>query len=272
MELTYLGTNTLLLTKSGSSLLVDPHFTRPGLLSLLSRIRPDPQAVEAGLDSIDHLDTVLLTHTHYDHALDASEVVHQTGARVYTSESGANLARGFPLDDTSYVTVKPSAAYAIGAFQVSFHPSRHIPFPAPFGWLMPNTGQISLPMRAPARFWRYRCGTVYAIQVDRMLIFGSAGCEPGAYHDVEVECVVMGIGGLDLMPMAYLDRLYQETVLPSGAQQVYLSHWDNFFHPLDQGAHPHFLSRRSIDRLKALGARYGQTVSLLRISETITNW
>jgi hypothetical protein len=137
--------------------------------------------------------------------------------------------------------------------------------------MLPKSGQIPQPMQPPAWFWEYQCGTVYAIQVDQVLIFGSAGFELGAYRDVEVKCVVMGIGGLDLMPLTYLDRLYQETVLPTGAKQVYLSHWDNFFRPLRQDARPHILARRSIGRLKRLGARYGQTVHRLQIRKTISD-
>jgi L-ascorbate metabolism protein UlaG (beta-lactamase superfamily) len=270
MDLTYLGTNTLLLTKSGSSLLIDPHFTRSSLLSLLGKIQPDPMAVEVGLANIACLDAVLLTHTHYDHALDAAEVLHQAGGRCFSSESGANLIRGYPLDESFYMPVTPGAEYSVGAFQIRFHPSRHITFPPPIGWMLPKTGQISQPLQPPAWFWQYQCGTVYAIQVDSMLFFGSAGFKPGVYQDVNVACVVMGIGGLDLLPMAYLDRLYRQTVLATGAKRVYLSHWDNFFRPRCQDARPHILARRSIDRLKRLGVRYGQTVSLLKIGETIT--
>ncbi len=86
MEITILGANTLPLRKSSSALLVDPHFTRPNVLKLVAKIHPDRQIIAEGLarSGISRLDGVLLTHTHYDHALDAAEVIHRGLKRVST--------------------------------------------------------------------------------------------------------------------------------------------------------------------------------------------
>lgn len=268
--MTYLGTNTLLFRKGSSSLLVDPHFTRPGVLRLLGRIRPDPETIAEGLlkVGINRLDGVLLTHTHYDHALDAAEVTRQTGGRVYGSASALNLVRGAALDETYGVRVIPGHVYKIGEFRVSFHPSRHMTFPAPLDWLMRPKGKITHPIRPPTWFWNYQCGAVYAIQVDHTLIFGSAGFETGAYWGFEIDTVILGIGGLDMKPQSYLQQFYQEAVLLPGAKQVFLSHWDNFFGPIVGDAHPHILARRSWDRVTALGAQHGHIIRQLEYDKT----
>jgi len=273
MHITYLGTNTLLITQGDTTLLVDPHFSRPSMLSLLGKIRPDPDRIASGLtrSGIDRLDGILLTHTHYDHALDATEVLRQAGGTLYGSKSAIHLVRGSGLATQSAVQVVPRQAYQVGAFTVCFHPARHVNFPAPMGWLMPAEGCIPRPLRPPARFWNYQCGAVYAIQVNRTLIFGSAGFEPGAYRGLAIKSVVLGIGGLDLQPQAYLQQLYSQAVLDPGARQVFLSHWDNFFGPPKKTPKPMHLARRSIGQIKALGARYAHQVEILELAHTITS-
>ena len=272
MELTYLGTNTLLFRKASRAILLDPHFTRPNLLKLMTPIRSNQLSVNSGLAraGIVHLDGVLLTHTHYDHALDAVEVLCQAGGMMFGSRSGANLAQAGGLDEGRCVTVNHRKKYSVGPFQVRFHPSQHIPFPALFGWLMPKAGEIAKPLRSPAWFWENQCGSVYAIQVDHTLIFGSAASEPDAYRDLDIHAVVLSIGGLELQPQSFLEQLYRETVVLSGAMQVYLSHWDFFFRPVNENLRPLGLARRTIKRIRALGARFGQSVTTLQFGETIS--
>lgn len=272
MELTYLGTNALFFNKADTHILVDPHFTRPGLPRLLGKIDPDTKIITAGLTelAIKHLDGVLLTHTHYDHALDAVQVLSLTGGKLYGSKSAVNLGIGGGLGQAQCEQVTPNQVNTIGAFQVIFHPAQHISFTAPLGWLMPKKRQINQPLKTPTWFWNYPSGAVHAIQIDRILIFGSAGFNPGAYRDLGIDAVVLGVGGLDFKPDSYLQQLYQEAVLLSGAKVVYISHWDNFFKPVERGLHPLFFSRRSIKRVTELGKHHGQHVKLLEYGTTIT--
>jgi L-ascorbate metabolism protein UlaG (beta-lactamase superfamily) len=272
MKITYLGTNTLLIKKDETSILVDPHFTRPGWLNLVGKIRPDPHIIAKYLArfGIHRLDGILLTHTHYDHALDAAEVVRQAGGVLLGSESAVHLAQGAALDEKSCVQVIPDQAYTLGTTAVRFHPARHISFPAPLGWLMPAGGKITQALSPPAYFWDYQAGKTFAVQVDRILIFGSAGFLPGHYRNLGVKTIILGIGGLDLKSPAYLQQLYNETVLASGAEQVLLSHWDNFFRPVDSKLRVSLFARRSISQITKLSHRYGHRVHQLEFGQTLS--
>jgi len=271
VELTYLGTNTLLIKKGSSTLLIDPHFSRPSLIKLFRKIKPNKKRIVSGLkdSGIEVLDGVLLTHTHYDHAMDAAAVVKQVGGVLYGSKSAVNLAKDADLSQEDYQLVLPHNRINIGEFDVAWLDSQHISFPPPFGWLMPKFGRISQPLSPPIHFWGYQCGEVYAILVDNLLIFGSAGYMQGAYRDSEARVVVMSIGGLETKPGRYLEKLYRDLVVGTGAQRVLISHWDNFFKPFSANIQALGFARSTILRLKKLGKRYGQSVKVLHPCETI---
>ncbi|MBG0771195.1 MAG: MBL fold metallo-hydrolase [Anaerolineaceae bacterium] len=271
VQLTYGGTNCLLFRKGESALLVDPHFTRPAFFSLLGEIRPSAERIRDGLAGLGAQDLagVLLTHTHYDHALDAVETASQTGAPLFGSPSAGQLAAGAGLSPNLFHEVHHGDAIQVGDFSVRFLPSEHIRFPAPLSRLVSSADPIPQPLMPPAWFWQYRCGQVSAILVDRTLIFGSAAFVAGAYRGWEVETVVLGIGGLGLRPLSYLETLYRETVVASGARQVLISHWDNFFQPSQTDLRPLGRVNWTVNHLKALANRYGQTIFQLAYNHPV---
>ena len=270
-SLTFYGTNTLVLSRGESTLLIDPHFTRPSLWQLTRKIEPDRRKIADVLFTLqlDHLDGVLLTHTHYDHALDAAEVIRQAGGMLFGSEFACRLAHRAGLDEQQVKRVSIGQHLRIGAFEITIHPSLHLPFPPPMRWLSADGQTINHPINLPAYFWEYASGEVFAIQVDNTLIFGSAGFKPGAYRDLKVDHVVLAVGGLGMRPIAYLETLYQEVVAASGASQVLLSHWDNFFRPLQTPLITLGRSEKTIQRIHSLGDFHGQVVKPLKLDKPV---
>src|SRR5438093_13267831 len=85
IRVTYLGVNGFQFETSGHVLLVDPYFTRVGLSSaaLNQPIQSDANRVGEGLRHVrPRADALLVTHAHFDHLLDAPEIMRRTYARL----------------------------------------------------------------------------------------------------------------------------------------------------------------------------------------------
>jgi L-ascorbate metabolism protein UlaG (beta-lactamase superfamily) len=67
-----------------------------------------------------------------------------------------------------------------------------------------------------------------------VLIQGSAGYRRDALSGHQAEVAYLGVGQLGVQPVDYLREYWAETVRAVGARRVVLTHWDDFFRPLDE--------------------------------------
>ncbi len=94
IHVTYLGVNGFQFETNGHALLVDPYFTRVGLLSaaLNQPIQSDPNRVAEGLKHVrPRVDAIVVTHAHFDHLLDAPEIVRRTHGKVIAGPTAIRL-------------------------------------------------------------------------------------------------------------------------------------------------------------------------------------
>lgn len=230
---TWFGVTAVLLSDGEHALFVDPFFTRPvGLINLLRNvpIAPDEALIRDGLAraGVTKLDAVLVSHSHYDHAMDAAVVAQLTGAHLAGSASTANVGRGGGLDETRIDTIRPGEPLLYGPFKVTFIESRHAGATggAP-------TGDITAPLHPPATYFDYRQGGTFSILIEHpqgsLLHHGSAGFVPGALKGRHADVVFLGIA---LLPD--LDGYLANTVDAVGAKRLIPVHWDDFTRPLSE--------------------------------------
>jgi L-ascorbate metabolism protein UlaG (beta-lactamase superfamily) len=235
LGVTFLGVASLLIDDGETALMTDGFFSRPSLAKVaLGRIAPDPARIDAVLTraGVDRLAAVLPVHTHYDHAMDSAVVADRTGADLVGGESTAYVGRGHGLPDDRIRVVTPGEPVSYGGFTLTLVESHHCPpdrFP----------GEITAPVVPPVKAGAYKCGEAWSILVEHVsgataLLQGSAGFVEGSLAGRRADVAYLGVGQLGVQGEDYLRTYWAETVEAVGARRVVLTHWDDFFRPLDR--------------------------------------
>jgi L-ascorbate metabolism protein UlaG (beta-lactamase superfamily) len=241
LSVTFAGVSTLLFDDNQSALLFDGFFSRPSLLVVgLRKIAPNSARIDSGLAALglnseperSRLEAVIPVHSHFDHAMDSADVAQRTGAQLLGGTSTANVGRGADLPKDRMHVVEPRVRMTYGAYALTFVESEHCPpdrFP----------GSITEPVVPPVKAAAYKCGEAWSVLVEHesgrtALVQGGAGYVPDALRNFSAEVVYLGVGQLGLLPESYIEEYWTHVVRAVGARRAVLTHWDDFFRPLDQ--------------------------------------
>ncbi len=236
LRLRWLGTAGFAIEHQGWVLLIDPYLTRVPLRRCLwSSIEPDWPTIHryvAGADGI------LCGHTHFDHVLDVPAIARFTGAQVFGSTSAVTLCRaaGIAADrlhDVQAMADGSEVRAELGPFELRFVPSEHSPL---LRGRVPYPGDITDGHQVPARARDYRCGAVFNVAVTvagRTIVHtGSANLRDDvdpSFRDIDL--LLLCVAGWTATP-----RLVERLLSKVSPGAVLLSHWDNFFSPIERGA------------------------------------
>jgi L-ascorbate metabolism protein UlaG (beta-lactamase superfamily) len=231
----WLGTAGVLISDGKTGLLIDPYVSRFGMLRIFFNqvLEPDRRLITTWLQKLDGrlIQAVIVSHSHFDHSVDAPSFAMLTRAPLIGSDSTLNIGRGAGMQERQLIPVKQGRSLRIGRFTVQFLESRH--GPVMFG-RVPYPGDITKPLSLPARAGDYRVGTVFGILIKHpsgtILHHGSAGYVPGMYNGIKADVLFMGIAG-----RGDTDRYLEEVALQTGPRTLIPVHFDNFFRPLDSG-------------------------------------
>ena len=237
IKIQFAGVSTMLITDDSTSILTDGFFSRFSTYDMLfGKIEPQVDDISWAIDKmgIDQLDGVLVVHSHFDHAMDAPEVAKLTNTTIYGSESTANIGRGWNLPESQISVIEDGKPIQLGKFKVTPILSNHFEFPDPEmkEQALGGNQEITTPLVPPVAALDYKMGGAYTFLFEHpkgsFILQSSAGWKEGSLDSIQVDKVIMGIGGLGSQTEEYQASYFSEIVDKVGASEVYLVHWDAF--------------------------------------------
>ena len=213
--LRWLGVAGIELTMGDQILVIDPFLTRPPLGKLLfKQIDPNHALVAK---SVPRSDFLLVTHSHYDHLIDVSDIPGYTGASVYGSPNTSQLCSILNVPQHQNHQIHIGDHLSLGRFQVEVLPAEQQT--TPIDHLI--NGPLRPGLKPPLRVLDYRmdCCFSFRIQVGRYSLLHGAEPVPA-----EILCIAPFI--LSTRYKTLLQKVQPKLIIPI--------HWDNMFRPLSK--------------------------------------
>jgi len=232
IRVTYLGVNGFQFETGGHAILVDPYFTRVGLWvgALNEAIESSPDRVREGLQHArSRVDALLVTHAHFDHLLDAPEIMRRTGAQLLAGPTAVRLVESMGIPPNECVPVESGSVRRIAPWTIRVFVAQHDRL---FGKVPFQCGPELVPRPAKASDWCVGEPLAFVIEAAGKRIYIDSGGVPGALPDRRIKNIDFAILGVALPDSR--DR-FAETVRQLRPRFIFPSHQDNMFAPIDRG-------------------------------------
>jgi L-ascorbate metabolism protein UlaG (beta-lactamase superfamily) len=243
VTLEYMGTAGWRITNGQTIILIDPYLTRAKspspnddvapddprpLVNGNSVVNPDSAVIDAHIRKADY---IFLTHTHSDHSLDMPYIALKTGAKVFGTQSTANVARAEGVPEKQIRVVNPGEEVTLEGFTVKVIHSLHGIFrrPPPGAYTPPNPPLVPDGVKGPLRFGQHVEGGTLAylfrIGGHQILVFGSMNFVESELVGIRPDVALIGAmperNNLD----DYTPRIMKVLGNPP---LVIPTHWDRF--------------------------------------------
>lgn len=236
----WLGTSGWQIRTPTTTVLLDPYVTRfdtglaAGKFSATTRLRVDAAALDAALGAPGTpegtVDSILVTHTHWDHFADVPHLARTRGAMVFTTLTGYHLALAMGVPQKQLAVVRGGEEMHLGDLVMRVVPSLHsrtasgaLLFPGLHTTVpakprtiadLPEGDTLSYLLRSP--------------QGRSVLLLGGSDYDDQALRGLRVDTVALPVPSTDVTA-DYAGRLLAALDNPG---RVVLVHWDDFESPL----------------------------------------
>ena len=232
IRVTYLGVNGFEFETDDHALLVDPYFTRVSLWAgaLNERIESDPNRVTQGLRHVRRdVDAVLVTHAHFDHLLDAPEIMRRTHARLIAGPTAVRLVSSLAISPSRCDVAKSGSVRRIGPWTIRVFAAQHDRL---FGKVPFQCGPELARKPAKASDWCLGEPLAFVIEAAGKRIYIDSGGVPGAPPDLRIGKVDLAILGVALPDSR---ERFAEAVRQLRPRYIFPSHQDDMFAPFNGG-------------------------------------
>lgn len=238
MKVTYFGTTVLLFDDGKNQILFDAHITRPSInKAFWGKLETDEKLADEIIENhhLNRLSAIFISHSHYDHVLDAPYFAKKCDALIYGSESALNVARGGNVKEEKLKQFHAPETICIGDYKITVLPSCH----SKAHWYNDDLGKtIDSPVSQPARKKKFKEGGSFDFLVEndgkKYLIRPSFNYIKGQLDGIKADVLFLAIGGMADATKEVKEEFFKETVEKVNPEIVIPIHWDNFFIPFNR--------------------------------------
>lgn len=170
-------------------------------------------------------DFVLLSHSHFNHAMDISHIARKTGATVIGTESTANIARASGVPDAQIITVRGGEDFEFDRLSIRVIPSLHSALSNKHYW---SSGTVPRDVKTPLRLKDYVEGGMLAYMARiggwQVLLFGGMNYIEREVAGLRPDVALIAAAKPRREIHDYTGRLLRALGWP---RIVIATHWDN---------------------------------------------
>ncbi|MFH1603248.1 MAG: MBL fold metallo-hydrolase, partial [Pseudomonadota bacterium] len=232
--ITWLGTAGHIIRGASFTILIDPYVTRLSLKQVAGGFAtPDETLVARVFKKADY---IFISHSHFDHLLDAPAIARHTGALLVGSRDTCNAAIGYGLAPERCRVIYHGDEVDFGGFTLRAIPSVHA---GVFAGEEPFPGHITRPFNWPAKADRFRTGDVFSFLFDfhPLTVYhnGSADLLDKYLAGVHADIALVGVASSQ-----FTKNYFQRLLAPLAPRVIIPTHFDDFFVEFREPA-PHLL-------------------------------
>lgn len=242
LHLTHFGAAGWSITDGAATVLLDPYFSRvrfknrPYGAANAATVPGDPRPVVDYTEAPTHdtgtvdryvtrADFVLLSHSHFNHAMDMPHIARKTGATVIGTESTANIARASGVPDAQIISVRGGEDFKFDRLSIKVIPSLHSALSNKHYW---SSGTIPRDVKTPLRLKDYiEGGTLaYLVRIGswQVLLFGGMNYIEREVAGLRPDVALIAAARPRREIHDYTGRLLRALGRP---RVVIATHWDN---------------------------------------------
>lgn len=230
VEMRWLSVASVYLDDGKTRIMIDPCFTRPGLIHWLNmeKLKSSEQNIRSILMKyeLDKVNALFISHSHFDHAVDAAMVAKVTGGTLFVDRSSDRIARAHKDHSIKRLMINEFKTVQVGDFKITPIRRDHLPI-KPFGvYFMP--GEVAADFDFD--LWDYTEGEnwmYYIVHPEGSILIDQGG-------DPRYEKISSFIKKADVLIQGVANRVSDENILNGYVKKlkpkVFLpTHYDNFF-------------------------------------------